>query len=117
MSIFLVNALFSRTHCVNDEKIPRSWLCYSPAAGRAFCFTCKLLSCSDNNTFAGIGYCDWKNAVCRIERHKNSQSHRIASLAMFNRSEAKNRVDNKLLEQQKAKTADSSAVLERIVAV
>ena len=76
-----------------------------------------MLTCSDNNAFAGIGYCDWKNAVCRIERHENSQSHRVASLAMFNRSDAKNRVDNKLLEQQKAEVAYSSAVLERVVAV
>ena len=30
------------------------------ATGRSFCFTCKLLSCPDNNAFAGIGYCDWK---------------------------------------------------------
>ena len=51
-------------------------------------------ACSDNNSFAGIGYCDWKNAACRIEKHENSQSHRVATLAMFNRSEAKNRVDN-----------------------
>ena len=35
---------------------------------------------------------------------------------MFNRSEAKNRVDNKHLEQQKAEIAYSSAVLERVVA-
>lgn len=110
-------SLFSRTHSLNGEKIPRSWLCYSPATGRAFCFTCKLLSCPDNNAFAGIGYCDWKNAVYRMERHENGQSHRAATLAMFNRSDAKNRVDNKLLEQQKAEVAYSSAVLERVVAV
>ena len=36
-------SLFSRTHSLNSEKIPRSWLCYSRATGRAFCFTCKLL--------------------------------------------------------------------------
>jgi hypothetical protein len=36
---------------------------------------------------------------------------------MFNRFDAKNRVDNKLLEQQKAEIAYSSAVLERVVAV
>ena len=36
---------------------------------------------------------------------------------MFNRSDAKNRADNKLLEQQKAEVAYSSAVLERVVAV
>ena len=36
---------------------------------------------------------------------------------MFNRSDAKNRVDNKLSEQQKAEVAYSSAVLERVVAV
>ena len=29
----------------------------------------------------GIGYCDWKNAACRIEKHENSQSHRVATLA------------------------------------
>ena len=32
-------SVFSRTHSFNDEKIPRSWLCYSPATGRSFCFT------------------------------------------------------------------------------
>jgi hypothetical protein len=36
---------------------------------------------------------------------------------MFNRSDAKNRADNKLLEQQKAEVAYSSAVLERVVLV
>ena len=49
----------------NGEKIPRSWLCYSPSTGRAFCFTCKLRTCSDNNAFAGIGYCDWKMLFAR----------------------------------------------------
>ena len=48
-------SVFSRTHSFNDEKILRSWLCYSPATGRSFCFTCKLLSCSDNNVFARLG--------------------------------------------------------------
>ena len=36
---------------------------------------------------------------------------------MFNRSDAKNRIDNKLLEQHKAEVAYSSAALERVVAV
>jgi type IV secretory pathway ATPase VirB11/archaellum biosynthesis ATPase len=58
-----------------------------------------------------------KNAVCRIERHENSRSYRVASLARFNRSNAKNRVDNKLLEQRKAKIAYSSAVAERFIAI
>lgn len=53
----------------------------------------------------------------RIERHENSQSDRIASTAMFNRSDAKNLVDNLLLEKKKAEVAYSSAVLERILAV
>ena len=47
--------LYFLVHSLNNEKIPRSWLCYSPATGRSFCFTCKLLSCSDNNVFARLG--------------------------------------------------------------
>ncbi|CAB4012321.1 Hypothetical predicted protein, partial [Paramuricea clavata] len=57
------------------------------------------------NVKSSESLCDWENAVCRIERHENSQSHRVASSAMFNRSDTKNRTDNKLLEQQKAEVA------------
>lgn len=59
---------------------------------------------------------DWK-MVCRMKTHENSQSHRVASVAMFDRSDAKNRVDNQLLELQKAEIAYSSAILERVDAI
>ena len=66
--------LFSRIDSLTGEKILRSWPCYLPATDRAFCFTCKLFSCHDDNAFAGVGYVDWKNAVARIEKHENMQS-------------------------------------------
>ena len=67
-------SLSFRIDSLNGAKILRSWLCYSPMTGRAFCFTCKLFTSHNDNVFAGVGYVHRKNAVARIEKHENMQS-------------------------------------------
>ena len=67
-------SLSSRIDSLNGAKILRSWLCYLPMTGHAFCFACKLFTSHNDNAFAGVGYVDRKNAVARIEKHENMQS-------------------------------------------
>ena len=47
----------------------------------------------------------------------SNQSHRAIPLTLFDRVDAKNRVDNQLVQQYKAEVVYVSTVLERVVAV
>ena len=109
-------SLFSRIHSLNGEKIILSWLCYSPATGRAFCFTCKLFAFHE--TMPSV-VSDMSTGKMLLHESKSTKtvSHGAASLALFNRADAKNQMDNQLAQQYKAEIVYATAVLERVVAV
>ena len=61
-------AIFSR-RAQNGEITHRSWLCYSPAVGRVYCYICKLMA-GDEQQLSGEGYCDWSHAGERLAKHE-----------------------------------------------
>jgi len=75
---FFNRQMFRRTHPSTKEVFERSWLCYSPATGKAFCFYCRLFSAE--NEFVS-GFHDWKNATARMEVHGKSVTHRTSAFA------------------------------------
>ncbi|XP_047132697.1 zinc finger MYM-type protein 1-like [Hydra vulgaris] len=108
--------LFYRVHSRNGEKVPRSWLCYSPATSRIYCFVCKLFS-PDDNSFSRNGFCDWKNAASRIQSHENSIAHRNATITFSQRVQVRGCVDSAIVEQYRQECAYAKSVLERVVSV
>ncbi|XP_065642154.1 uncharacterized protein LOC136073837 [Hydra vulgaris] len=108
--------LFYRVHSRNGEKVPRSWLCYSPATSRIYCFVCKLFS-ADDNSFSRNGFCDWKNAALRIQSHENSIAHRNATTTFSQRVQVRGCVDSTIVEQYRQECAYAKSVLERVVSV
>ncbi|XP_047127583.1 uncharacterized protein LOC101241302 [Hydra vulgaris] len=108
--------LFYRVHSRNGEKVPRSWLCYSPATSRIYCFVCKLFS-ADDNSFSRNGFCDWKNAASRIQSHENSIAHRNATITFSQRVQVRGCVDSAIVEQYRQECAYAKSVLERVVSV
>ncbi|XP_004212877.3 zinc finger MYM-type protein 1-like [Hydra vulgaris] len=108
--------LFYRVHSRNGEKVPRSWLCYSPATSRIYCFVCKLFS-ADDNSFLRNGFCDWKNAASRIQSHENSIAHRNATSTFSQRVQVRGCVDSAIVEQYRQECAYAKSVLERVVSV
>ncbi|XP_047123009.1 zinc finger MYM-type protein 1-like [Hydra vulgaris] len=96
--------LFYRVHSHNGEKVPRSWLCYSPATSCIYCFVCKLFS-ADDNSFSRNGFCDWKNAASRIQSHENSIAHRNATITFSQRVQVRGCVDSAIVEQYRQECA------------
>ena len=73
------SALFTRIHPLTNEKLNRTWLCYSPTNGKVYCFMCNLLSCTQTDLYQGFN--DWKNAKRAIEMHEKSPCHLATTLA------------------------------------
>ena len=63
-------SLFTRRHTLTGEVIDLTWLCYSEATGKVFCFICRLLSVSRSQLTKGFN--DWKNSRACIESHSRS---------------------------------------------
>lgn len=112
---FFNRSYFERHHS-NGEKVHRSWLCYSPATSRVYCFPCKLFSAKET-PFSKDGYSDWKNATARFSRHENSTSHLDAVFARSKRAQSKGRIDTLVAEEYKTQCKYGESVLQRVVAV
>ena len=76
-------AIFSR-RAQNGEIIHRSWLCYSPAVGRVYCYICKLMA-GDEQQLSGEGYCDWGHAGERLAKHELSLRHTANTISLVQR--------------------------------
>ncbi|XP_042230518.1 uncharacterized protein LOC121871963 [Homarus americanus] len=78
----------------NGEVVKRSWLCFSPANGRVYCFFCKLMGVS-RSQFTSDGFCDWKHAN-RLVVHEQSKDHIQAVLSAASRAKGAGGIDSKL---------------------
>ncbi|XP_046492919.1 uncharacterized protein [Neodiprion pinetum] len=85
-----------KTH--NGETIKRSWLCFSPANGRIYCFVCKLVA-STHSKFTHGGFSDWKHAGSRLEDHEQSKNHFNAVIAFVQRSKDTGRINFEVTQQ------------------
>jgi len=112
-------SLFSRK-TRNGEELNRNWLCFSPANGRLYCFTCKLM-CPDalqsQSLLIGSGFCNWKHAVERLQSHEQSKEHIDAMITFNRRLKLAGRMDTKLAQQIQQQEQYWKSVLERAVSV
>ena len=84
-------ALFTRRNR-NGEDVIRSWLCFSPANGRVYCFFCKLMGVA-RSQLTHDGFCDWKHANDRLGAHEQSKDHIQAVLSAASRATKAGRQD------------------------
>ena len=113
---FCTRAMFSYTHEPTQTNYDRSWLCYSDATKKVYCFYCKLFA-TDSSSFSSHGYNDWKNASQRLLAHEKSLTHLNAVQKFSNMKCSKTRIDHELDQQISAQTMYWTSVLERIVEV
>ena len=62
----------------NGETIKRNWMLCSKITGMVYCSVCKLFAVCE--THFPSGFNDWKH-IYWMHEHKNSESHRNASLS------------------------------------
>ena len=100
----------------NGDIIRRSWLCFSPANGRVYCFVCKLFS-TVRTQFTYGGFCDWKHANTRLMDHETSKEHLNAVVNFARRSKEVGRIDHELVQQAENTINYWRNVLKRLVSV
>ena len=100
----------------NGEVVIRSWLCFSPANGRVYCFFCKLMGVA-RSQFTHDGFCDWKHASDRLGVHEQSKDHIQAVLSAASRAKKAGRVDSELAQEANRIEQYWRSVLKRLVSV
>lgn len=60
---------------INQFKVLRDWVLYSPATGKIFCFPCILFSLPSSTTFGDpcVGFKDWKHGDSSLRQHEDSK--------------------------------------------
>lgn len=100
----------------NGEIINRSWLCFSPAKRRVYCFVCKLMS-PNRTQFSQDGFCDWKHASTRLMDHETSKPHLSAVVSLGLRSKEMGRIDCDLAKQADKIKNYWRSLLKRLVSI
>ena len=100
-------------HTLTGEVIDLTWLCYSEATGKVFCFICRLLSVSRSQLTKGFN--DWENSLACIESHSRSPQHIQAQTDCTIRKNTNNRIDKSLLASFEKECSYWRKVLTRIV--
>ena len=108
-------ALFTRRNR-NGEDVIRSWLCFSPANGRVYCFFCKLMGVA-RSQLTHDGFCDWKHANDRLGAHEQSKDHIQAVLSAASRATKAGRVDSELVQEVDRIEQYWHSVLKRLVSL
>ena len=108
-------AMFERRNR-NGEVVKRSWLCFSPANGRVYCFFCKLMG-GMRSQFTYDGFCDWKHASHRLAVHEQSKDHIQAVLAAASRAKGAGGIDSELKLQTDKTEQYWRCILKRLVSV
>ena len=101
------------SHTLTGEVIDLTWLCYSEATGKVFCFICRLLSVSRSQLTKGFN--DWKNSRACIESHSRSPQHIQALTDCTIRKNTNNRIDKSLVASFEKECSYWRKVLTRIV--
>ncbi|XP_042209606.1 zinc finger MYM-type protein 1-like [Homarus americanus] len=99
----------------NGEVVKRSWLCFSPANGRVYCFFCKLMGVS-RSQFTSDGFCDWKHAN-RLVVHEQSKDHIQAVLSAASRAKGAGGIDSKLTTHVGQIEQYLCSLLKRLISV
>ena len=103
----------------NGEKVKRSWLCYSPATGRVYCFACKLFTLNDMRVgppqLAADGYNDWQHANRDLEAHEKSSAHTDCIIRLTQRAQYAGRIDNQMCQQISDEKKYWREVVKRLV--
>lgn len=107
--------LFERKN-TNEERISRSWLCFSPTTGKVYCFICKLLSNASDTQLTKEGFYDWKHPN-RLCEHETSKEHVQAVVEIASIAKNTGRIDSELEKQAKQAETYWKKVLERVVSV
>jgi hypothetical protein len=110
-------SLFSYIHEPTQQKIQRTWVCYSHSSKALYCFHCKLFCPENSSPFVSGGICDWKNAAARLKTHEQSTAHRESVLKLLDLAKEKSRIDAGLVAQYKFERQYWISILERIVEV
>ena len=108
-------AMFERRNR-NGEVVIRSWLCFSPANGRVYCFFCKLMGVA-RSQFTHDGFCDCKHTSDRFGIHEQSKDHIQAILSAASRAKKAGRVDSELAQEADRIEQYWRSALKRLVSV
>ena len=83
--------LTSKLIILTKKQHARNWSCYSESKGRLFCFSCKVMACSDSkpqNKLVEEGFNDWKSASNLLRKHEESNSHQQHLIELLMRKKA-----------------------------
>ena len=99
----------------NGEKVPRTWLCYSPSTGKVYCFACKLFN--GVGKLAPIWYGDWRHASQALDQHERAHTHRTNAVRFATRAASAGRIDKEMAKQTEEMQSYWCEVMKRIVSV
>ncbi|XP_047144754.1 zinc finger MYM-type protein 1-like [Hydra vulgaris] len=100
----------------NREVVKRSWLCFSPANGRVYCFFCELMG-TVRFKFTHDGFCDWKHATDRLSSHEQSKDHIEAVWKTASRAKKSGRIDSEFGHKTDRHEHYWRSLLKRLISV
>ena len=100
----------------NGEVVKHSWLCFSPANGRVYCFFCKLMG-TVRSQFTHDAFCDWKHGTDRLSSHEQSKDHIEAVWKTASRAKKAGRIDSELAHEMDRHEHYWRSLLKRLISV
>ncbi|XP_015377219.1 PREDICTED: zinc finger MYM-type protein 1-like [Diuraphis noxia] len=111
------NKNYWNTRLTNGDSIKRNFIAYSESKGVIYCIPCLLFGNIHSPSFASKGFSNWKRAEELISLHENSLKHRSNILAMKNRGQTHQRIDQQVIQQIENERIYWINVLKRVVAI
>ncbi|XP_060853423.1 zinc finger MYM-type protein 1 isoform X5 [Rhopalosiphum padi] len=111
------NKNYWNTRLTNGDSIKRNFIAYSESKGVIYCIPCLLFGNINSSSFASKGFSNWKRAEELISQHENSLKHRSNILAMKNRGQTHQRIDQQIIQQIENERMYWINVLKRVVAI
>ncbi|KZR99574.1 putative Zinc finger MYM-type protein, partial [Daphnia magna] len=104
---------------INQFKVLRDWILYSPATGKIFCFPCIIFSLPSSTTFGDpcVGFKDWKHGDFSLRKHKDSKSHKTNATTLALRRRLFGKIDQHIEEVRSTEGSDWKSLLLRVVAI
>ncbi|XP_065672025.1 zinc finger MYM-type protein 5-like [Hydra vulgaris] len=106
--------MFQRSN--RNGEVKHSWLFFSPANGRVYCFFCKLMG-TVRSQFTHNGFCDWKHATDRLSSHEQSKDHIEAVWKTASRAKKAGRIDSELAHEMDRHELYWRSLLKRLISV
>ncbi|CAI6371600.1 unnamed protein product [Macrosiphum euphorbiae] len=111
------NKNYWNTRLTNGDSFKRNLILYSESKGVIYCIPCLLFGNLNSPSFASKGFSNWKRADELISQHENSLKHRSNILAMKNRGQILQRIDQQIIQQIENERMYWINVLKRVVAI